>query len=152
MWLYFAKCLQVQQPLWGRCKYQQNYACAFKWLSIFECICLKFRLSAPPDSKSKHGVFWGLGRVLWKISHPEPNTIFAILGKEREALGLSVSGRNLTGRWYGMRSSIFNSQDSWLPATDYPRASRSFPRIAGLRNYICWNYQPVKNRHKSAAG
>jgi hypothetical protein len=105
MWLYFAKCLQVQ-PLWGRCKYQQNYACAFKWLSIFECICLKFRLSAPPDSKSKHGVFWGLGRVLWKISHPEPNTIFAILGKEREALGLSVSGRNLTGRWYGMRSSI----------------------------------------------
>jgi hypothetical protein len=24
------------------------------------------------------------------------------------------------------------SQDSWLPATDYPRASRSFPRIAGM--------------------
>ena len=28
------------------------------------------------------------------------------------------------------------SQDSWLPATDYPRASRSFPRIAGSRNEI----------------
>jgi hypothetical protein len=37
------------------------------------------------------------------------------------------------------------SQDSWLPATDYPRASRSFPRIAGSGNEIapgearkCW--------------
>jgi hypothetical protein len=29
-----------------------------------------------------------------------------------------------------MRSSI------WLPATDYPRASRSFPRIAGSGNEI----------------
>ena len=28
------------------------------------------------------------------------------------------------------------SQDSWLPATDYPRASRSFPRIAGSGNEI----------------
>jgi hypothetical protein len=27
-------------------------------------------------------------------------------------------------------------QDSWLPATDYPRASRSFPRIAGSGNEI----------------
>jgi hypothetical protein len=26
------------------------------------------------------------------------------------------------------------SQDSWLPATDYPRASRSFPRVAGSGN------------------
>jgi hypothetical protein len=26
------------------------------------------------------------------------------------------------------------SQDSWLPATDYARASRSFPRIAGSGN------------------
>ena len=28
------------------------------------------------------------------------------------------------------------SQDSWLPATDYPRASRSFPRIADSGNEI----------------
>jgi hypothetical protein len=28
------------------------------------------------------------------------------------------------------------SQDSWLPATDYLRASRSFPRIAGSGNEI----------------
>jgi hypothetical protein len=28
------------------------------------------------------------------------------------------------------------SQDYWLPATDYPRASRSFPRIAGSGNEI----------------
>jgi hypothetical protein len=28
------------------------------------------------------------------------------------------------------------SQDSWLPATDYPRASRSFLRIAGSGNEI----------------
>ena len=28
------------------------------------------------------------------------------------------------------------SQDSWLPATDYPRASRSFPRIAGSGSEI----------------
>ena len=28
------------------------------------------------------------------------------------------------------------SQDSWLPATDYPRASRSLPRIAGSENEI----------------
>jgi hypothetical protein len=28
------------------------------------------------------------------------------------------------------------SHDSWLPATDYPRASRSFPRIAGSGNEI----------------
>jgi hypothetical protein len=28
------------------------------------------------------------------------------------------------------------SQDSWLPATDYPRAPRSFPRIAGSGNEI----------------
>jgi hypothetical protein len=28
------------------------------------------------------------------------------------------------------------SHDSWLPAMDYPRASRSFPRIAGLGNEI----------------
>jgi hypothetical protein len=28
------------------------------------------------------------------------------------------------------------SHNSWLPATDYPRASRSFPRIAGSVNEI----------------
>jgi hypothetical protein len=32
------------------------------------------------------------------------------------------------------------SQDSWLPATDYPRASRSFPRIAGSENEIAPNH------------
>jgi hypothetical protein len=30
------------------------------------------------------------------------------------------------------------SQDSWLPATDYPRASRSFPRITGSGNEIAF--------------
>ena len=32
------------------------------------------------------------------------------------------------------------SQDSWLPATDYPRASRSFQRIAGSGNEIVFTY------------
>ena len=32
------------------------------------------------------------------------------------------------------------SQDSWLPATDYPRASCSFPRIAGSGNSAFFNY------------
>jgi hypothetical protein len=32
------------------------------------------------------------------------------------------------------------SQDSWLPVTDYPRASRSFPRIAGSGNEIGFPY------------
>jgi hypothetical protein len=35
-----------------------------------------------------------------------------------------------------MRTRFNLSQDSWLPATDYPRASRSFPRIAGSGNEI----------------
>ena len=46
-----------------------------------------------------------------------------ILGKEREALGDGMHSSNL-------------SQDSWLPAMDYPRASRSFLRIAGSGNEI----------------
>jgi hypothetical protein len=35
------------------------------------------------------------------------------------------------------------SQDSWLPATDYPRASRSFPRIAGSGNEIGKQYKQI---------
>ena len=39
--------------------------------------------------------------------------------------------------WPLIWNAQFNlSQDSWLPATDYPRASRSFPRIAGSGNEI----------------
>jgi hypothetical protein len=39
--------------------------------------------------------------------------------------------------WPLKRNAQFNlSQDSWPPATDYPRASRSFPRIAGSGNEI----------------
>ena len=39
--------------------------------------------------------------------------------------------------WPLIWNAHFNpSQDSWLPATDYPRASRSFPRIAGSGNEI----------------
>jgi hypothetical protein len=37
--------------------------------------------------------------------------------------------------WPLVWNTQFNfSQDSWLPATDYPRASRSFPRVAGSGN------------------
>ena len=39
------------------------------------------------------------------------------------------------------------SQDSWLPATDYPRASRSFPRIAGSGNEI--GMQPWNLSHSN---
>jgi hypothetical protein len=35
-----------------------------------------------------------------------------------------------------MECAVSLSQDSWLPATDYPRASRSFPRIADSGNEI----------------
>jgi hypothetical protein len=37
-----------------------------------------------------------------------------------------------------MRSSIL-ARDSWLPATDYPRAFVSFPRIAGSGNEIAFH-------------
>jgi hypothetical protein len=35
-----------------------------------------------------------------------------------------------------MECVVQSNQDFWLPATDYPRASRSFPRIAGSGNEI----------------
>ena len=66
------------------------------------------------------------------ISFPEP----AILGKEREALSGIIRFREESD-WPLIWNARFNlSQDSWLPATDYPRASRSFPRIAGSGNEI----------------
>jgi hypothetical protein len=37
------------------------------------------------------------------------------------------------------------SQDSWLPATDYPRTSRSFPRIAGSGKEIEFSLCSQKN-------
>ena len=40
------------------------------------------------------------------------------------------------------------SQDSWLPATDYPRASRSFPRIAGSGNEIEGQQRTFKQHKK----
>ena len=63
---------------------------------------------------------------------PEP----AILGKEREArLGL------IRCRKPGILAKIelripFQRPIRFLPETDYPRASRSFPRIAGSGNEI----------------
>jgi hypothetical protein len=68
------------------------------------------------------------------------------VSQQSRSPSLQSSGRNVRlwdnpfqgGIWLAVEiNAQFNlSQDSWLPSTDYPRASRSFPRIAGSGNEI----------------
>jgi hypothetical protein len=65
------------------------------------------------------------------ISFPEP----AILGERTRGSGIIHFRKE--SDWPLKWNAQFNlSQDSWLQATDYPTASRSFPRIAGSGNEI----------------
>jgi hypothetical protein len=74
---------------------------------------------------------------VWKVDQVIINLIPRACNPREGTWGSGIIRFREESDWLLKWIAQFNlSQDSWLPATDYPRASRSFPRIAGLGNEI----------------
>jgi hypothetical protein len=79
---------------------------------------------------------------MWRhtLHNEEPNLIARACDPREGTRGSGIIRFREESDWSLIWNAQFGlSQDSWLPATDYPRASRSFPRIAGSGNEIVRN-------------
>jgi hypothetical protein len=75
--------------------------------------------------------------LAWHISRFQLNLVPGAWNPREGTWGSGIIRFGEESDWPLIWNAQFNlSQDSWLPPTDYPRASRSFPRIAGSGNEI----------------
>jgi hypothetical protein len=78
-----------------------------------------------------------LNRQIIRTVHVSHNLVPRVCDPREGTRGSGIICFREESDWLLKWNAQFNlSQDSWLPATDYPRGSRSFPRIAGSGNEI----------------